>query len=376
LKVLIVYKDYYPVLGGIENHVRLLAEGLQERGAEVLVLVTNTSGRCARERINHIPVIKAGRLLNISSAPVSHGLYLQLRKLSRWADIIHMHAPYPPAELWMIFSRSRIPFLLSYHSDIVRQKVLGSLYRPFLRLLLRKADAITVSSSNYIATSPHLPRFARKCEVIHLGVDLKRFSLTPETERKAVEKRQQYGEKKLILFVGRLRYYKGIGVLIDAMKLIENGHALIAGSGPMGTIWRKKAVKEGITDRITFLGRVSEEELHTLYHASDIFVFPSINRAEAFGLAQVEAMACGLPVICTELGTGTSFVNQHEITGIVVPPGDARALASALQRLIDGPSLRKRMGDAGYRRAHSLLSKREMIDSFLELYGELILKKR
>jgi len=371
VKVLHVYKDYFPVSGGIEHHVQLLAEGLCGQGVDARVLVTNTGRHTVCEVINGVPVTKTGRLANVSSAPLSLSFYPQLARLSRDADVVPLHFPYPPAEIGQLLLGGGRHFVLTYHSDIVRQKVLGFLYRPFLCQVLRRAEQITVSNPQYIETSRFLRSFAQKCVVIHHGVDLSRFAPTPQVRQRALEIRERYGDAPLVLAVGRLRHYKGIDVLIDAMKHVP-ARTLIAGEGPMGPIWRQRARDAGVTDSVTFLGHVSEEDLLVLYYAADVFAFPSTNRAETWGMVQIEAMACGLPIICTELGTGTSYVNQHGITGLVVPPNDAEALAAALRQLISDPALRKRMGEAGRRRARDQFSKELMIAQILAFYRRVI----
>jgi glycosyltransferase involved in cell wall biosynthesis len=372
LKILLVYKDYFPVLGGVEHHVQLLAEGLRERGVDARVLVTNTAGRTIEETINGVPVTKAGRLANISSAPISLDFYRQLARLSRDVDVMHLHFPYPPAEIGqLIFCRDR-HFVLTYHSDIVRQKILGFFYRPLMWRVLRRAERITVSNPQYIQSSRFLKPFADKCTVIHHGIDLSRFIQTPAIKARAREIRARHQERPLILSVGRLRHYKGIDVLIQAMKQIPDATALVVGIGPMQALWQQQANDAGLSDRVLFLGEVDEMELVALYIAADIFVLPSTNRAETWGTVQVEAMACGLPVICTELGTGTSYVNQDTITGLVVPPSEPSALASALKRLIDSKPLREKLGGAGRERAWSQLSKAAMVEQLMGLYADVI----
>ncbi len=372
MKVLLVYKDYYPVLGGIEHHVQLLAEGLRKCGVEARVLATNTSGRTVEETINGVPVMKTGRLANVSSAPISPGFYRALARLSDGADIAHLHFPYPPAEVGqLLFGRAR-HFVLTYHSDIVRQKILGFFYRPLLRQVLRKAERITVSNPQYIQTSRFLQPFAEKCTVIHHGINLNRFNSKPGTEERAHQIRTEHHYKPLILAVGRLRHYKGIDILIAAMRQVDDACALVVGTGPMRALWERQARDEGLVDRVLFRGEVAEDELIALYHAANVFVLPSTNRAETWGTVQVEAMACGLPVICTELGTGTSYVNQDGVTGLVVPPGDSAALAAALRRLIGDKAFAQELGVAGHARAWGKLSSDAMIEQTMAFYSDVI----
>ena len=370
MRVLHVYKDYHPVVGGIEHHIQTLAEGLTAQGVDVHVLVTNTNRKTLKGEINGVPVTKTGRFLNISSAPISLSFCSEFKRLSRDADIVHLHSPYPPAELCQLATRGGRHFVLTYHSDIVRQRIMGLLYSPFLRQVLRAAEHITVSNPQYIGLSRFLRPWADKCTVVHHGIDLTRFTPTPAVQQRAAALRARYHDVPLLLSVGRLRHYKGIGVLIDALKKVE-AHALIVGDGPMGPIWKQKAVDEGVVERVTFLNEVPEEELVALYYAADMFVFPSTNRAETWGTVQVEAMACGLPVICTELGTGTSYVNQHEVTGLVIEPNNSQALTDAIQRLIDDPDLRHRMGQAGQARANEALSKEAMVRQMMAFYTEI-----
>ena len=374
MRVLHIYKDYAPVMGGIENHIAILAQAQRAQGIDARVLVTNTGSQTVETMIDGVPVVKTGRQLNISSAPISLGFYPRLRRMEAGIDITHAHLPYPPGELGhMLLGRSR-GLVLSYHSDIVRQRILGALYSPFLRLLLRQADRISVSNPTYIRTSPFLARVAEKCSVIPFGIDLKDFAATPMLKQRAAEIRARYAPKPLLLFVGRLRHYKGLNVLIDAMQTID-AQLLVVGAGMMETEWRGQCTALGLDDRITFLGDLTDAEKLEMLHAADLFVLPSNNRAEAFGIVLIEAMACGLPLISTELGTGTSFVNQHEQTGLVVPPNDPPAMAAAINRLLTDAPARRRMGAASFARAQSEFNVETMAARMLDLYQNVLAHK-
>ncbi len=376
MRILYVYKDYYPVLGGIENHIKMLVEGLTQRGYQVQVLVTNTSPKTVTEEINGMPVIKAGCPLRISGAPISPAFYAWLRRLE--PDIAHLHFPNPPGELGQLFFGRSKRFVLTYHSDIVRQKYLLQVYRPFLWRVLARADVITVSNPQYIETSPYLKPFASKCTVIHHGQDLSRFATPNPDQVAAIRARYTASPQSplnplhpLLLFVGRLRYYKGLEVFIAAMRDIE-AHLLIVGDGPMRQEWEALAAELSLTERVTFLGHVPDAELPAYYQACDIFVLPSTHRSETWGAVQIEAMACGKPVVCTELGTGTSYVNLHDETGLVVPPGDSATLAKAINQLLADPDLRRRLGEMGRQRAEKEFSKERMIEETAALYERLL----
>jgi glycosyltransferase involved in cell wall biosynthesis len=371
MQVLFLYKDYYPVFGGIENHIRLLAEGLHAGGVDARVLVTNTDSQTRHEQIGGVPVTKTARQVNVSSAPISLPYFHELWRQEQGIDIAHAHFPYPPGEIaHLLFGRSR-RFVITYHSDIVKQRVLGLLYRPLLWQVLKRADLLTVSNPVTIQTSPFLRPLAEKCRVIHFGQDLSRFQRTLQHAEDAAAIRERYGKRPLLLFVGRFRHYKGVDVLIRAMHQVD-AELLLVGIGPMEKAWRQVAQDEGLEDKVHFLGEASDDEVLTLYHAADIFVLPSTNRAETLGIVQIEAMACGLPVICTELGTGTSYVNQHEVTGLVTPPNDPGALVAAINRLLADPALRAQMGAAGLKRAQKEFSLEEMIRQTLAFYEEAL----
>lgn len=376
MRILQLYKDYAPVVGGVENHIRVLAEGLHARGHQVQVLVTSPTRKTQQETIGNVAVYKAARWLAISSAPVSGPFYPALRRLARASDITHAHAPYPPGELGQMWLGGSPRFVITYHSDIVRQRILGFFYRPLLRRVLQQADGIIVSNPVYIHDSPFLAEQRAKCRVIPFGIELDRFAATPTVAQRAAELRAHYGDRPLILFAGQFRHYKGVDVLIAAMqdaRLQEiDAQLLIVGRGPLGATWQAQAEAAGLGDRIAFLGSVDDAELVALYHAAQVFVLPSTNRAETLGIVQIEAMACGTPLVCTELGTGTTFVNRHGETGLVVPPHDMRALAAAIHQILSDPQMAQRMGAAGRRRAQEVFAAPAMIEQTIAYYQQLL----
>lgn len=373
MNILHVYKDYYPVLGGIENHVKVLAEAQAQAGHHVIVLVTALGPRTTIEDIGGVRVIKAGRFATVASTPLSLSLPIILARLR--PDITHLHFPYPLGEAAQtLLGRSRRT-VITYHSDIVRQQDLLRLYRPLLWRVLAKADRIIATSPNYVATSPYLQRFADKCVIIPLGVDVDRFQQADPAQVAAT--RTKGRQRPILLFVGRLRYYKGLDDLLRAMALLRDSREhltatlLICGSGPMESAWRALAHELGIAENVHFLGDVPDEALPALYHAADLYVLPANSRAEAFGVALLEAMAAGLPVISTEVSTGTSYVNIHGETGLIVPPRDPERLAQAIATLLNDPALRQRLGAQAQARVRAEFSQTAMIERVLDLYSEV-----
>ena len=389
MKILYLYKDYYPVLGGVENYIKQLAEAMQARGHQVEVLVTNTHWRGTHQIIAGIHVTKSGRLLNLASAPLSltmfSQLYQRLLKSDQRPDIIHLQFPYPTGELAWLSSqllllgigqgKQRPKTVLTYHSDIVRQRRLLKFYSPFLRQVLQRVDKILATSPQYIASSPWLQSVASKCVVAPLGVDYTRFATVQKEQVAAIKAR--YGLKQpLVLFAGRLRYYKGLQYLLRAWPLLQhNAKLLIIGIGPMEATWKAEAAQLGLTtERVVFLGEISDADLPAYYQAADLFVLPASERSEAFGIVQLEAMAAGCPVITTELGTGTSYVNQNGETGLVVSPNDPTALSAALNQLLSDPALRQRMSEQAQARIQSKFSIEQMVNQTEAIYRELVPK--
>ena len=366
MRILHIYKDYHPVFGGIENHLRWLAEAQAARGHDVTVLVTNPAGMTTTVREeNGVRVIRAARLATMASTPLSVSMPLLLRRET--PDIVHLQFPYPVGEVSQWLLRRGQATVISYQSDVVRQAAILKFYNPILKRVLRRADRILASSPNYIQSSPWLRPLARKCTVVPLGVDVKRFASPQPARVQAI--RQRY-PGPLLLFVGRLRYYKGLEYLIRAMRRVE-ATLLIVGTGPEAARLGAMSYDLGLADRVHFLGDVGDDRLPAYYQAADIFVLPSSHRSEAFGIVLLEAMAAGTPLISTELGTGTSWVNQDGVTGLVAPPRDADALARAINKLLADDAMREEMGARAQERAWAEFDLPVLVDRVMTIYEQI-----
>ena len=366
LRILHVYKDYFPVLGGIENHVKLLAEHQAAQGHEVTVLVTSPGPRTMVEVLNGVQVIKAARLATVASTPLSLSLPWQLSR--QRPDLTHLHFPYPVGEMAHYLLGRGWRAVLTYHSDVVRQANLLRFYAPLMRRLLRRVQRIIVSSPSYLESSAVLREFRYKCQVVPYGIERARFLAASAEQGLAI--RARYGGGPLILFVGVLRYYKGLHYLLEAMPQIP-ARLLIVGDGPMRGALQAQASALRLGDKVIFAGRVADEELPAYYRAADVFVLPASERSEAFGLVQLEAMTSGLPVVSTELGTGTSFVNLHGESGLVVPPKDPVALAQAINALLGDEPLRRRLGEGAKARS-ALFTVERMLAGIAEVYTQAL----
>lgn len=367
MKILHIYKNYFPIIGGIENYIKMLAEAQAATGFDVTVLATSPVLKTTVENINAVKVIKAASLSTVSRTPLSLSLLKWVHELS--PDITHLHFPYPVGEFANYFFGKSKHTIITYHSDIVKQQFILKLYRPLLLRVLEKADRIIATSPRYIETSPFLSRVRDKCTVIPLGTDLNRFR-TPDKFR-SDEIRGKYAGRHILLFVGRLRYFKGLRYLVEAMKSID-AILLIAGTGPEEQALKSQVQGDRLEEKVIFLGDVPDPDLPAYYDACDVFVLPSSHRSEAFGTVLLEALAAGKAVISTELGTGTSFINLHDHTGFVVPPREPRAMADSINRLLSDEMLREKFGNNARKRAEEF-SQERITAMVTDLYKEVSL---
>lgn len=365
MKILHIYKNYFPTMGGTETYVKTLAEDQVLHGLDVTVLVASQSARTSEELVEGVRVIRAASLATIARTPLSIAMCKWIRKLK--VDITHLHFPYPAGEVaYLAFGRSR-KMVITYHADIVRQVLLREIYKPALRRLLRVADRIIATSPNYIETSPFLSPVREKCTVVPLGIDVARFQRVDRDKVRPI--REKYG-RPILLFVGRLRYFKGLRYLVSAMTEVD-ATLLVIGTGPEEQALKQQTADLGLQQKIVFLGDISDDELPSYYHATDIFVLPSSHRTEAFGTVLLEAMAAGRPVISTELGTGTSYVNVHDVTGLVVPPRDPGILAKSIGELLRDDRRLARFGAQARERA-AQFPKEILTDRVRKIYESIM----
>ena len=358
-------KFYPPHMGGIETHMQALCGELRNL-VDLRVVVASNDYSATEEVLDGVAISRVATRLMLASTPLCPGMISKIR--NDRSDIIHLHLPNPIAILGYLASRRRGRLIVTYHSDMVRQKLLGPMFEPFLHAALRHSSAIITTSPNYLRTSLVLERHQERCHVIPLGIPMERFDRCDLTTAEGI--RQQYGAR-LIVSVGRLVYYKGFEHLIRAMTRVR-GNLLIVGEGPLRGALSALAQELGVADRVHFMGKISHELLVACYHAAKVFVLASILRSEAFGIAQVEAMAAGLPVVNTQLNSGVPFVSIHEQTGLTVPPGDPGALAEAVNRLLDNPDLRASLGAAAALRAHQEFSLDAMAARTMSLYEQVM----
>jgi len=361
-RVVHVYKAYPPVRGGIEGHIDLLTRLLADRSLAAEVLCGAAAGAPAREIRSGVQVRRCFTLATVASTPLPPLLPWHLRR-SR-AEVVHLHYPWPPGELAYLLAGRGRPLVVTVHCEVIRYPGLGRLLHPLTERVLAGAQRIVVSSGA-MADIPLLAGHTARVRVIPFGVDLDVFrpdSSAPDPIPHVAHPR--------ILFVGRLRYYKGLPVLAAALARLPHAQLVVVGEGPERAALEQALQAHGCRARAHLLGEVSEPVLLRLLQTADAAVLPSTSRAEAFGISIAEAQACGVPAVTSDVGTGTTETVADGVSGRVVPPNDAAALAEALGWCIEPAHVSARR-TAARAHAESRLSARKMAEAVEAIYREL-----
>ncbi|RCS23326.1 glycosyltransferase [Phyllobacterium salinisoli] len=368
MRILHFFKTYWPdTFGGIERTIHAIAKGTAAQGVETEVLslsrhpVENTvefDGHWAH---------KARLNLEAASTGFSFEAFHRFAELGKRADVIHYHFPWPFMDIVHFATRLGKPSIVTYHSDIVKQRLLMRGYKPLMNRFLNSVDRIVVTSPNYLESSEYLNDFRNKTVVVPIGLDRAAYPSVQEDVKAGWRARLP---EKFFLFVGVLRYYKGIHILLEAAKM-TGFPVVIVGAGPTEKDLRAQAERLDLHD-VHFLGAVPDEDKVALLDLCYAAVFPSHLRSEAFGLSLVEASMFAKPMISCEIGTGTSFVNLDGETGLNVKPNDPAALAKAMQSLWNNPSEVQRMGRAARRRYEQNFTMEKMSAAYAEIYAELV----
>lgn len=365
-EILHISKLYHPWTGGVERNLQELIESIKDK-IKVKVLCCEVAGKTKLQRINDVEVLKSCSLGLFLSTPVSPCFLYHFKKLTKEVNLIHYHSLFPLAEIMEIILNPKIKKIATLHYEKLRRNYLMALYRPVLRAFFRRMDIIIVPSKVFIG-SKLLSGFDSKIEVIPFGIDIKKFELTHMINVKKEEIKKKYGFP-IILFVGNLLPYKGLQYLILAMKEIK-GNLLIIGDGNLKNELKKIVLKNCLENKVHFLGKKGYDELVPFYHACDIFVLPSLY--ESFGNVQLEAMACGKPVINTKIPTAVPEISIHEETGLTVPPADSSAIAEAIEKLIENEEKRTKFGIRARERVENFYSIEAVSEKLLFLYRRLL----
>lgn len=370
LRILEVNKAYYPHVGGIETLVQQYSEELKSfNGVRLRTLVCRDSrGKTVRERINGVEVTRAGSLGTYFSCPLSFSFIRLFRKMAKNADVVHIHVPFPLADAALMLSGFKGRVVVSWHSDVVKQKRLMLFYKPFMTRLLKRADRIIIATKGHIDGSEHLPAYKSKCSIVPYGI-------TPEdylSIKRSPILTDRLSDKKnvKVFFTGRLVYYKGVDVLLKAFTAVENCELFISGTGEMEQELKAFAKRSKIESKVHFLGFLPDDKLKQAYADCDIFVLPSVFKSEAFGIVQLEAMVYGKPVINTALPSGAPYVSVHGKTGLTVPALDAKALGEAINLLASDKALREKYGKAAAERVQTEFNEKFIIKNLYDILAK------
>lgn len=375
--ILHIGKGYWPTLGGMETITQQLSEGALSDGFDVRVLAFGT--HYSEESVKSVMVVRVPTLCTFGRAPISHMFGRVMRELITDADIVHFHYPNPLAELtWLTIPSSvkKKKFCVcSYQSDPLRPRILLPFYQLLTQMFLKQCDSIVASSSAYKDSSILLRPFKDKITVIPLGVETEKYDTVETKYRKDAEDILSDMPSPRILFSGRFVYYKGLKYLLQAVEKVKGISCILVGDGPCRKDLENMASKLGISDRVLFTGHLEDSLYREIFGQTDLFVLPSVFRTEAFGLVALEAMAAGLPIITTEVGTATSVYNIDGVTGYVVDPCNARELADKIALLTEDPALRTTMGSHAREQVRKNYSAKLMIQKYLDLYRNGLLSR-
>lgn len=364
-RVLHVGKYYPPYMGGMETHLKWLAER-QAEIYDVSVIVANTSTRTVREEINGVSVCRTGSLASVARSPLCPMMAREIAVTC--ADIVHIHLPNPMGVLAYSMSGHIGKLILTEHGEVIGRKVLKGMFQPILEVALKRAEFVIATSREYIRHSSVLSMCEQKSRVVPLGIPLHMYETV--NEERVLSLKKKYGDQ-IVVSVGRLVPFKGMDYLIKAMQGLK-GSLLVLGKGPEMTALASLARELGVEGQVHFLGAIRNEEVPEYLHAAKVFVLASVDKRESFGIVQLEAMACGLPVINTRLESGVPSVSVHGRTGLTVQPADAAQLREAIGFLLENPSIAAAFGARGRRRVHEEFEVGLMARRTIGLYEELL----
>nr|AXL04855.1 glycosyltransferase [Aeromonas hydrophila] len=368
MRILHFFKTYYPdAFGGIQQVIYQLAEGAVQAGAYVDVLTLSAKNPKQIYDIANHTVHTAKQDIYVASTGISWSAITQFKELAAQADVIHYHFPWPYMDLVHQLVRPNKPCVVSYHSDIVKQKYLLQLYQPLMMHFLRKVDAVVAAAPNYVQTSSVLQSLDREIEVIPYGLDEKSYS-QPALRTLSMWKAKL--PEKFYLFIGFLRYYKGLFFLLEALEELDYPLVVI-GEGPCELELKQQAEKLQLKN-IHFVGPVPDEDKNALLTLCYAVVFPSHLRSEAFGMTLLEAAMYGKAMISCEIGTGTTYINIHGETGLAAEPANSASLRAAMQQLWCDPQMAVQMGINARKRFEENFTAQVMNQRYMQLYQRLI----
>ena len=371
MKILHVSKYYFPYIGGVENICKYLVEGMQQH--QMAVVCFNDKRKDVVDDVNGVKVYRVATWINISRQALSLSYFTMLHKAIKEfkPDIIHFHWANPfPAAVLLAMIPKHVKLIIHWHMDIIKQAKIYPLIKPVETALLKRADRIVVTSPQYREGSKPLQPFRNKIRIVPNAICESNFDMKDGDEVRIEELKVKYKNKKTVFFIGRHIQYKGLQYLIEAEKYVkEDCVFVIAGNGPLTDELKSLCH----SDRVFFVGRLSDDELRWYHYAASVFAFPSITKNEAFGVALAEAMYCYTPAVTfTISGSGVNWVNLNGVTGFEVQNQDSIAYAQAIDKLLSDENLAQKMGEAGHKRVVDNFTIPQMVKAIQQCYDELM----
>lgn len=360
---------FFPIKGGVEKVEYDLMRGMAEQGTDCDMLCASVKGRgnIIKEG-EHARLMYCHTWMEIAGTMIAPSMITTLWRICHKYDIIHVHHPDPMACMALFFTRYRGKVVLHWHSDIVRQKYLMGLYRPFQNWLIRRADVIVGTTPVYVQESDDLQKAQHKTTYLPIGIEEVKLDI-----KGAERLREEYRNRKIVFSMGRLVHYKGYRYLIEAAQHLSDDYVVvIGGTGPLQEELSKLITAWHLEEKVKLIGFVKDEEVAAYYTACDIFVLPSVQKTEAFGIVQIEAMSCGRPVVATKIpGSGTAWVNEHGISGLNVRPEQPKELADAILMITKDRDAYEVYATGARQRYEKLFTKEKMVAGCLGIYERL-----
>lgn len=362
---------FYPIRGGVEKVMYDLMLGLSERFIYCDMLCASTEDFPAGEiTINaYSKVIVVPTKFKLSGTMLAPSMLFKLRKIAKDYDVIHIHHPDPMAAVALFFSGYKGKVVLHWHSDIIKQKNILKLYKPLQSWMINRANLIVGTTPVYVNSSSFLQNVKNKLDFIPIGIE------PIKAEQSLVDKIKADNKDRFLIFsLGRLVEYKGFEYLIKSARFLDNNYKIIiGGKGPLFNCLQNLIVRLNVQDRVTLICFVSDEDASAYFKACDTFVLSSIWKTEAFAIVQIEAMSCAKPIISTDIdGSGVSWVNKNDVSGIVIPTCDDKAIADSIKLLNYNDKLYERLSKSSVKRYENLFTRDCMVDKCLQLYNNIL----
>jgi len=370
MKILQFGKAYPPAnLGGVEVVIQLLTEGLNDNDIVCDALGVNDNAEYVEEKYKRGTIYRSKLITKKFSTLFSFQVINILKRIQNNYDILHIHSPDPMAAIALFLTRPKVPIILQWHSDILRQRFFLFFYKPLLIWLMRKSSVIIATSPNYIKGSKILKQFSDKCQVVPIGINIRQSDEELEDNRFLFLK-----DRNIIFSLGRLAYYKGFEYLIEAAALLPSDSIIvIAGEGEERDKLEKIIKDNKLENKVLLPGKITDSEKDFLFKSSKIFVLSSIFKTEAYAIVQVEALSYGLPIVSTKiLGSGVDWVNLDNITGITVPIMNSVEIGNAINKILNDEDLHHKFSKNAVLRYKSELTRNHMIEKVVSIYKETL----